>query len=129
MEVSGRGWEDNSGIGFPPIRAFVVGGHRGLEAHREGAWRMHQLLTGRDAGEGYTAIIQQRMHHPMTIKDRLVLPSMYKIIEGFLHKKRREEHVVKGLTIPLPLYSKDRSHSCIGRIARDKPVGQDQIVE
>ena len=59
---------DNSGIGFPPIRAFVGGGHRGLEAHREGAWRMHQLLTGRDAGEGYTAIIQQRpMHHAGTV--------------------------------------------------------------
>ena len=26
MEVSRGGWEDNSAIGFPPIRAFVGGG-------------------------------------------------------------------------------------------------------
>ena len=90
MEVIRRGWEDNSGIGFPPIRAFVVGGHRGLEAHREGAWRMHQLLTGRDAGEGYTAIIQQRMHHPMTIKDSPALPSMYKRIRDFVITKTNQ---------------------------------------
>ena len=52
MEVSRGGWEDNSGIGFPPIRAFVGGG-QWRESPPGSCW-MHQVLTAQDAGEGYT---------------------------------------------------------------------------
>ena len=51
MEVSRGGWEDNSGIGFPPIRAFVGGG-QSAESPPGSCW-MHQVLTAQDAGEGY----------------------------------------------------------------------------
>ena len=59
---------DNSGIGFPPIRAIVAAGQWGVCPPGKKQGCINSWQSGKQEREGYTAIIQQRpMHHAGTV--------------------------------------------------------------